>query len=50
MGNASARAKMYADSVIGRHNTAIADFWQPYPFLNRDKNPAEFSFPAGFYP
>lgn len=27
MGNASARAKMYADSVIGRHNTpAIADF------------------------
>ncbi|ECV9893826.1 TPA: Cof-type HAD-IIB family hydrolase [Salmonella enterica subsp. enterica serovar Mississippi] len=27
MGNASARAKVYADSVIGRHNTpAIADF------------------------
>lgn len=49
MGNASARAKVYADSVIGRHNTpAIADFWQPYPFLNVNKNPAELSFRQGF--
>lgn len=38
--------------VIGRHNTpAIADFWQPYPFINvNKKNPAEFSFRQGFYP
>lgn len=37
--------------VIGRHNTpAIADFWQPYPFINVNKNPAEFSFRQGFYP
>lgn len=49
MGNASARAKVYADSVIGRHNTpAIADFWQPYPFLNVNKKPRRVFISAGF--
>ncbi len=37
MGSFSARAKMYADSVIGRHNTpAIADFLATLSFLNRE--------------
>lgn len=35
--------------VIGRHNTpAIADFWQPYPFLNVNKKPRRVFISAGF--